>query len=116
MLDGSHYFLVGLPVPIVYSDEGNNIEDHRLESPTNPDNVVNGKSSKEARKRKKDPTRLRMKSSKLKVEPLLFGLDEGEESKAENFEPTFWWKRMQIESLRSKCMLSSSRIIKKHME
>ncbi|XP_068342199.1 uncharacterized protein [Pyrus communis] len=102
VVDGSHYFLVGLPVPIVYSDEVNNIEDHRLESPINPDNVVNGKSSKEARKRKKDPTRLRKKSSKLKVAPLLFGLDEVDESKAENIELMVVEENAN-QSLRSKC-------------
>ncbi|XP_034222829.1 uncharacterized protein LOC117633222 isoform X1 [Prunus dulcis] len=84
VVDVSHDFLVGLPVPIIWSDEVKNIEDKGLESPTNPDDAVNAKRSQETRNGKKNRTRIKKKSSELKVEPLEFGLAQGEESRAEN--------------------------------
>ncbi|CAB4315635.1 unnamed protein product [Prunus armeniaca] len=82
--------------------DSKNIEDKGLESPTNPDDAVNAKRSQETRNSKKNRTRIKKKSSELKVEPLEFGLAQGEESRAENLGPRLVEEDLN-QSIRSKC-------------
>ncbi|KAK9919855.1 hypothetical protein M0R45_028430 [Rubus argutus] len=98
----SHSFLIGLPIPITWVKEVNNIEAEGLDSPTNPDDAVNVKKCLETRKRKKNHKGSRKKSSELSAEPVEFGLDQGEDSRPASLRTLLLKERQLNQLLRSK--------------
>lgn len=79
----SHSFLMGLPIPIIWSHD----KEERLGSTRSSDGTVDVNKPLDARNGKTDRTWSRKKSSELNVESLKFVLELRGESKPEKLEP-----------------------------
>ncbi|XP_004302411.1 PREDICTED: uncharacterized protein LOC101290777 isoform X2 [Fragaria vesca subsp. vesca] len=98
----SHSFLMGLPIPIAWVKEGDNIEAEGLDSPTTPDDAVNVKKSLEARKRKKIHKKARKKNSELNADHLESGLGQGGDSRSTSLKTLLLKERQSYQLLESK--------------
>lgn len=79
-VDDSQSFLIGLPIPILWAQEGNSIEDQPRGLSSNHEDAVNPPRPVESRNRKKIHIKLKKKGSAINLDPLDVGLDNGNNS------------------------------------
>lgn len=87
IFDVSHPFLMGLPIPVMWIHGVSDIKDEGLVSTKIPDDAANANESIDASSGEKNYIKLKNKSFELEFEPFRFGINHGEESRPEKFEP-----------------------------
>jgi hypothetical protein len=84
VVDVSLSFLMGLPIPITWVQEVDDIENETQGFHNNHDEAVNSNGPVELRNRAKLLIKLKRKGSTINLEPLAVGLDHEKESRTEN--------------------------------
>ncbi|XP_059438517.1 uncharacterized protein LOC132171260 isoform X2 [Corylus avellana] len=84
VVDVSQSFLMGLPIPITWVQEVDDIENETQGFRNNHDEAVNPNGPVELRNRAKLLIKLKRKGSAINLEPLAVGLDHEKESRTEN--------------------------------